>query len=425
MAFLIEGGLFIGGVGFVNGQTLLPGIILEEGGPAWLAALAPSLMMVGIFGAPVFTASRVDRLQRLKPFVIWTGAGMRLMYLVAGLLFLLAGLGLGSAIWILALTPLLAGFAGGLGLTAWQRLFLAAVPSASRPSNIAGRFLIGGALGILAGRVIELCLAHLPLLEAFAVLHLAAFVVLTLSLLMQVWIVEPSPDATETVASDETLEGTAGLRAAARRLVSPGPERGSRLAFMATVVLMHGFFLTTPFFAAYLVDVLDQTKSFLGRLAMAQMAGMATGNLLAAWMGHRWGGRFTLALGCLLLGAVLLAVPLVDRLAAGLAIYFVNATAIMMMIVGKDALILDFAPRRSQGSFFTLIALITMTASLSCSMSGYALHRWFEDFRIMAAAGAAFCLLCFIAVSYVREPRSDVRADPLGALYRGVLRYFR
>jgi len=421
--FLIEGALFIGGIGFVNGQTLIPAIILQEGGPSWLAALAPSMMVIGIFGAPVFTAKWIDGLERMKPTVLLTGASLRVVYLSAALIFLIPGLSERLAIWILALTPFFAGFGAGLGLTAWQRLFSGSVPSHIRPSNIAFRFLFGGLLGIGAGKIIEWTLASFPLVQGLAVLHACAFVFATVSLLVLAGVKESKPNAAETPAP-VTL-GKSALKEGFGDLLGPGPDRHHRLCFFLGVILMHAIFLTTPYFAAELLRQLEKPNQFLGVLAMWQMGGMALGNLLAAWFGMRWGGRFTLGLGAVLLATILFSLPLIDSAGSACVFYAIYATAFMLMIVGKDSLVLDFAPPQWQSRFFMVIGLTTMVATLGFSLLGYLLYENLENFATLAGVGACLTLGCFVATSYVREPRSDVKADPLRALYRGVLRYFR
>lgn len=421
--FLVEGAFFIGGVGFVNGQTLLPAMILREGGPAWLAALAPSMMVLGLFSAPVFTARIVDGMTRMKPMVMWTALVMRLVYLTAALLFLLPGLQMEQAVWILALTPFLAGFAGGIGITAWQRLFSAAVPAKRRPTNIAFRFMIGGVLGVVAGRTIEWSLQELPVLQAFAFLHFLAFAFFMLSLVVLGLVREPASVDGESMV--EPKVGGSALLQGVRDQFAPGPERRSRISFFAALILMHGVFLTTPFLAAHLLEILEKPDAFLGVLAMWQMGGMAIGNLLAAWLGSRWGSRFILGLGGLVLAGVLLTVPLIRASEAACVMYATYAVSIMLMIVGKDSLLLDMTPKRGQSRYLTVMAVTTMVALLSASMGGYFIRLLLRNFELLARIGACFGVACFLATSYIREPREDVRGDPIRALCRGVLRYFR
>lgn len=422
--FLIEGSFFIGGLGFVNSQTLLPAIILEENGPAWLASLAPSMLIIGIFSAPVFTVSLVDRLDRMKPLVLSTAAGMRLFYLVAALLFLIPNFPMSLGIWVLAVTPLLCGFVGGLGITAWQRLFAASVPAAMRPANIAWRFLLGGLMGILAGWTISWALENFSTPHALSILHGITFGTLLISLLVLSWVREPSGHS-EPLPTLEVRDKGLAVIEGFRILLGQGESRRECRAFLVALVSMHAFFLSTPFFAAYLLHLLDQPPSFLGTLATCQMAGMALGNLVAAWAARRWGARFSFAIGAVLIAAALLAVSVVDDITTGCLVYGLNSMAMMIMVVGKDALVLDFAPQKQPARYYTAVALTTMVSILVISGLGYVLHTFLGVFPIAAAIAAFGTLTCFVALGYVREPRQDVRGDPLRALYRGVLRYLR
>lgn len=89
--FLFEGGFFVFGMGFVNMQSLLPALILEEGGPSWVAAYMPTIMAIGMFGIPMLNAGWIDRLKELKPFVKLTGFFQRIVYLVIGVILVWGG----------------------------------------------------------------------------------------------------------------------------------------------------------------------------------------------------------------------------------------------------------------------------------------------------------------------------------------------
>ena len=106
---------------------------------------------------------------------------------------------------------------------------------------------------------------------------------------------EKPPEAESLKKSDIAAQG--GVIAALKGYFAAGPLRRSRSCFVGALFFMHAFSLILPFYAVTLLTRLDQPKSFLGILAMWQMGGQSVGNLVAAVVGDRWGGRVTFAVG--------------------------------------------------------------------------------------------------------------------------------
>lgn len=73
MAHAIEGGAFMGALALVNTQTLLPSVVKSMGGPEWLVALMPVLMMLGFTLMPVLTAHHVGAPGHFRPLLMWVG----------------------------------------------------------------------------------------------------------------------------------------------------------------------------------------------------------------------------------------------------------------------------------------------------------------------------------------------------------------
>ncbi|HEV8246853.1 MAG TPA: hypothetical protein VGP93_13840, partial [Polyangiaceae bacterium] len=61
-AHCLEGALFVGGLSFVNPQTVLPRMCQTLGAPSWLIALAPSLLLIGYITPGLFVARRIEAL---------------------------------------------------------------------------------------------------------------------------------------------------------------------------------------------------------------------------------------------------------------------------------------------------------------------------------------------------------------------------
>lgn len=427
-SFLLDGGFFVAGVSFVNAQTLLPGIILDEGGPAWLAAIVPCAMILGLFSLPVFISGWIDSLPQFKSHVLKYSVFQRLPYLVAALLLLIPGIGDRYLLWIIALTPFVSGLFGGLSFPAFQRMYMVCVPARLRASNSAFRYLAGGLAGVVAGWGIERLLNHFPLEQAMSFLHGIAFLGVAASWVALLFVREPSAserEGMETPSDLKTAPQLANPFAGIRDLFPKSPEGRNRVAFVVALVTMHTFFLSVPFFAAYLQRTVEAPVSFLGILAMWSMLGNAVGNLLAAWIGDRFGGRFTMAMGCFGVFLVLGVTPFVEGRTGVCAIYALFFLSVMLMVVGKDALLYDLGPQKRQAQYLALMALISLLALLGASATSYLIWELTGKFTLLAWGGALGSFAAFLAIGAIKEPRKDVRTVSLNSLKLGFQRIFR
>ncbi len=419
-AFLVDGGSFACGVGFVNPQTLLPGVILDLGGPSWLAAFVPSAMVLGIFSVPVFTAPWVDRMSRVKPFVLTTGVPQRLVFAVAAALLLLPGLAGAATPFVLALTPFASGLCAGISISAFQRLLIRGLPARMRASNFSFRFMIGGLGGMLAGKLVERILESYPINTALSLLHFVAFGFMVVSWLAVASVREVPESAPEPPRPRSFRDLFDGLK----DFLVPGPSRRGHAAFLGALVLMHAFFIPAPFFAAHLQAVTGERISFLGVLSIWFMGGSALGNLVAARVGDRFGGRLLMRTGLLVLTVDTLLAPFVTARAWVGVLYASFGFGLMLTVVGKETLQFDLSPERRQARYLAMTSLITMLAILGGSLSSVLIREMTDAFAPLAWTCAALTLAAFFLLSRLGEPRPDVEGNPLARLRPGRIRFF-
>lgn len=294
---VIEGGLYVGGAGFISNQTVAPVLVRETGGPDWLVAITPVMTFIGFSIAPILTAHRIDRLPHFMPVLLVIGVFQRLPFLVAALLLWWLGQHMATP-WIIALTPLVSGFIGGLTLTAWQQLIAKTVPHERRSACFAGRFILTSIIGFAAGMGVEAILHHRPGVEGYAWLHLCAFIGAALSYALFVFIREGEASP---VTSDHGTRRLAGNLATAHDLVTA--DHRMKL-LLATIILGMAQFLVTGFLVLRAREVLAAPESYSGVLTTASMAGGLVANVVALLWGDALGaGRLlVLARGCFLVG---------------------------------------------------------------------------------------------------------------------------
>lgn len=397
LAHAAEGGLFMGGLAFVNAQTLIPSVVQGLGGPEWLVTLVPVLMMVGFQFSPILTAHRIGRLQRFHPLLMTTCAFQRLPYLVAGLV-LLACDRPGPALLAVALAPLASGIAGGVSVTAWQQLVARTVEPRRRASLFAVRLVIGSLLGVAAGHVIESTLSAHPGADGYGWLHLWAFAGLVGSYICFALIREPAEPARR--------EPETGLWDNLRSLPGHARDRRVRL-FIATSALWALGGAAIPYLAIHARHACALPESFLGELVAWQMAGAIAGNLLAGWAGDRAGGKAVMIASRLGMAALCLLALVAEGPAAWRWLFLLFGAAFNANMVGTGALQLEILPARGRANTLALMGFCSLPAALLAAFAGAGLWSAMSDaaFPWLAGISAAALLLSLAALAPLREPR--------------------
>ncbi|MCX5682899.1 MAG: MFS transporter, partial [Planctomycetota bacterium] len=284
VAHAFDGGFFTGGLAFVDARTVLPTMVLSLGGPAWLISLMPVMFLVGAAIPPIFTAHLIDRLTRFHPILMTTGIFQRLPYLAAGIVLLAAAEGSkGVMLAAVALAPLVCGMACGSTVTGWLQLVMGTIPEGRRSSVMALRLALSGVIGLGAGWVVKAVLSAWPEATGYAILHFAAFGSLGLSYIAFGLLRETS--------THRPVVRPHGLRENLRAIPNLLRSAGNLRVYLVACALLNGIYIVVPFLAIHAQHVLNKPESYAGDLLIVQMAGIIAGNLAAALLGDRFGGK--------------------------------------------------------------------------------------------------------------------------------------
>lgn len=407
--FVSEGGLFIGAIAFVSPESVAPKMVEALGGPRWLVSLAPALMMIGFMLPQIFTAHWIERLPRLRPFLMTVGFIQRLPLLLAavalGLFYTEMGEG---AVFLAALAPLFVGLIGGLLVNAWLELFAAAVPPQRRASASALRNVVGALLGLAAGTVVNLVLRVYPGADGYALLYLIAFVVTMISLATFSRIHE-APRQPNTHDENPGILGT--LRAMPSRLAGPSVARQVLWVHLG----WNGQFLILPFLAIYALDVTGRPESFLGWFVIAQMVGTFGANFVGGYVGDRFGGRALTIGATLAFGLLAIATLLATHMVVFLLAFFFLGVGRSLQIIARQTFLFEVLPPERRPTDLATVAFCAMPLTLAYSLGSGALFTWHETLRLNALLALAVLLLSVFAVARLPEPRHVDR----GVDYRG------
>jgi len=404
----LEGGLYLGGVKFVSAITLLPVMVHALGGPAWLISLVPIFGMLGWVTPPLLVAHRIERLMRHKPLVLVTGVLQRLPYLLTGLvLVLLAGGFPTLALAALACCPLISGLTGGFGLTAWQELVANTIPPERRSSLWAVRNTMSAGIGLLAGGVVAAVLGFYgdgnP--TGYGVLHLVAFAFLVASYVSFIFLRE-TPHPRRPNGPARTL--TANLRQ------MPGMiRRDKRLGlYLAHRAMMAGMFIVIPFLSIHALATLDRPEEFAGTLLAAQMVGAVAGNILAGFLGDRFGGKLICGIGAASLVGMCVWAPLAGAAWAFWGIYFLLGAGMSIYNIGRTVLGLEICPLDRRASYLAVMSAVSLPSMLAASqLSSVAWSATGGNFACIAILAGVLLLGSLLALLPIVEPRNN-RAGP-------------
>jgi len=401
----MEGGLFLGALCFINFTTVLPTIVRSLGGPDWLVARVPILLLSGLLLMPVFTAHRIERLRRYMPLLLTTGVFQRLPFLAAALALLyLADVSRPLVLAIVALGPVVAGVVMGVGLTAWQQLLLRTLPPHRRSVMLGIRSTIACAIGIGAGWVVKRVLETHPGPDGYAILHLCTFAMLALGYILFAMVREtapPPPDDARPLNLRENLRRMPGLVRTEKRVKQ----------YLVSRSLLSGIFIIMPFLAIHARRTLGETEGFLGELVIVQTLGAAAGNLVGGAVGARAGGKAVLMAGQV---AFLVLTPWSAVAATHVefyAIFLLFGFAQTTWQIGTMTLTLEICPLQKRSTYLAVIAFVCFASMLAASEISSLVWTGPERFTHLAILTTVAVALSLVFLVPLREPRRETLVE--------------
>ena len=402
-AHAADGGFFGGGLAFVDARTVLPTMVMSLGGPPWLISLMPIMFLVGIAIPPIFTAHLIDRVTRFHPLLMTTGVFQRLPYLLAGIALLAAAAdSRGVMLAAVALAPLTCGIACGSTMTGWQQLVMRTIPEGRRSSVMALRLGLSGIIGLGAGWVVKAVLEAWPEATGYAILHFAAFVALAMSYVAFCLIRETAvrPPAARPHGLRENL------RAIPHLLRSAGNLR----TYLVAVALLNGIYIVVPFLAIHAQHVLGRPESYIGDLLIVQMAGIIAGNLAAAYLGDRFGGKMVIVVAQVVFIALAGWSIVAETDGAMQTIFFLFGFAISAIQVGTVTVTMDICPAERRATHLAIIAVVNLPSMLVATGIGGLLWTGPQRYTLVAGLAIAAVALSLAMMSRLREPRGRAKA---------------
>lgn len=396
----LEGGLYMGGVAFLQPETVMPKMVEQLGGRSAIIAIMPALLPAAFAMAGLFVSPLVERLTRFKPWVMTFGLLQRLPYLVTGLLLWFVP---NAGAWLLpvvVLTPVISGLIGGIGVVAWMEMVTRMVPERIRAAGWAARYITQACIGMGAGAVIHQVLTHSPGQRGYALLHLVTFGFLFLSWLSQAFMRE-LPAAHHyhppTISYWSYLRSLPGLLGAQPQL----------LKMIAARFTGMGYLMVVSFLTLHALHTTGRPEADEGHFVSFQNIGTILGSVLAGWLGYHRGGKVLLILSRLVCVVMCVWVCLTQSFSGFTAAYFVLGFGLFLDRVGDLTLTAELCPPERRSTLQAALGFCNVWALLLATSLGGVIYSLSGSFYLVACLAAILSLVSILILRGIPEPREQ------------------
>ncbi|HEX7555064.1 MAG TPA: MFS transporter [Leptolinea sp.] len=397
----ISDGSFFGfGLGFSSFYTVIPLFVATMTNSAILIGLIPAIHNVGWQLPQLFTAHKISRIPRFKPFVIFMTIQERIPFLGLAIVAMLVPI-IGTTASLIATFVLLIwqGLGGGLTANAWQNMISKIIPSDNLATffgiQSAGSNLFASVGAVAAGFILE----NMAAPANFAICFSATFFLMAISYIFITLTREPARivqviDESKAVFWQKVFV----------ILKKDVPFRWfiiSRNAFQFGM-------MSQAFFIIYAIKVhhlsLEAAGVMTGLLFMTQVAA----NPLLGWISDKWSRSIVLEGGALAIGAASLLAWWAPSAGWFYLVIILSGLASTAFWTIGIAISLEFGTDEERPTYVglsnTLIAPSTILAPL--------IGGWLADvsgFSVTFLTGAVCAVLCVITMHlFVNDPGKKV-----------------
>jgi len=394
----LEGGLYMGGVAFLQPETVMPKMVEQLGGRSTIIAIMPAILPAAFAMAGLFVSPLVERLTKFKPWVMSFGLLQRLPYLITGLLLWFWQ---DAGPWLLpvvVLTPVISGLIGGVGVGAWMEMVTRMVPERVRAAGWAARYITQACIGMVAGAVILQVLTQLPGQRGYALLHLITFGFLLVSWLSQAFMRElPAahhyhPHEGSYWSYLRSLPGLLGGQPQLLKMIA--------VRFTGT-----GYFMVVSFLTLHALHVMGRPEADVGHFVSIQYIGTILGSMLAAWLGYHQGGKMLLILSRLLCVAMCVWASLTHSFGGFTAAFFVYGFGSYLDRVGDLTLAAELCPLERRSTLLAVLGFCNGWSLMIATSLGGVIYSISGSFYLVACLAAVMSLISILILRGIPEPR--------------------
>jgi MFS family permease len=386
------------GMSFISGATILPLFVRELGGSNLEVGIVPALFSLGFFLPQLLTANLVEGLQSHRRFVLAVAMVERLfLLLVVPGIFLWSKTNPRHLLWFFFACLGAHSLSMGCNNPGYVALISKLIPAERRGSLYGIGGAVAGVLGIGAALVARWLLASYGMPTGFALCFLAAFLVLTASVLPLGFMREHPVD--------HRREPTPWLKYIRRTGAILRRDRQFAL-FLASQVVMAVSSMALAFYTVHAMHRFRVGSAEVGTYTVVLQATTMVTSFASGYMADRIGNRAVLIAGTVLTVLTPLAALGIGRADLYASVFVLSRLAGSALDLSTFNIVMEFCPPAEVPTYTALratvvapfYALAPLLGGVLADAAGYP-----AVFRVSVVAAAASLVLLL----GVREPRGE------------------
>jgi MFS family permease len=396
---VLDGAFFgVAALGFASFETVIPLFINTLTSSTTLIGLVTSLHTVGWMLPQLFTAGRVARLRRYKPFVMFMTFHERWPFFgLAAVAFTAVSLGPTAALILAYLMVIIASMGGGFAATAWQSMIGKVMPPDRRGtffgSQSAAANLLGAGGAVLAGIMLD----RLPSPLDFTLCFLLAGVFIMVSMIFLGLTREPAHE----IEAHE-LRKPVGLKSMLDILRR---DRNFRWYLIARNLSQLSW-AAVSFYVIYAVRYFNMNEETAGVMMGVMLIARTISNPLLGYISDHWGYRNVLVSGAVMIAASAVLALLAPSLNWFYLVFALAGFAQATIWAISITFTLEFGTVTEKPLYIGMANTLVAPAALLAPLIG----GWMADTLGFGAAFLTSAVFGFLAASvlqfYVTEPRA-------------------
>jgi MFS family permease len=398
---VLNGILFSLAEALIGGTTVLPLFISSLTASKVLVGLAGTMNRAGWYMPQFVVAGFIEHMKRKKPVYVWAGlVRMVSIWTIAILVPILAGSRAGLFLVIFFLLYSIYTLGAGVGGISFMDIVAKSIPAQRRGTFFGARLALGGLLSALAGIFVRDVLTSKPFPDSFAILFMAASVVVMGAIIS--FSLTHEPDA-------KVKEQRLPFRKFLRR--GPGLLKSNRSYRMLLIVrsLLGIWSMALPFYIIYARDELSLDPGAAGVFLSIQMVGFVVSNILWGSLSNRIGNKIVLVL----VSGVAVVSPLLaimsnrvpclgNSTCIGVAFFFLGFT-LSGIRLGQTNYMLDVSPEAERPTYLGFMHTLLAPIWLLSMLGGFIIER--SSFEALFIAVMVAAVLALILAIRLQEPR--------------------
>jgi len=395
-----DGSFFGFGLGFSSFNTIIPLFVSTMTNSAILIGLIPAIHNVGWEFPQLFTAHRITRLPRFKPYVLLMTIQERVPFLGLAIIALLAPK-LGTTIGLLLTFLLLIwqGMGAGMTANAWQNMVNRIIPSDGLATFIglqsAGSNLLASGGAVIAGYILEKFGSANGNTNGFAICFVITFLLMAISYSLLAMTREP---AREEIPEDHSKADFW------RKVITIMKNDSSFRWFIISRNAFQFGMMAQAFFIIYAIKELNLSLEASGIMTGLLFITQVAANPILGRISDKWNSSNVLKGGAVCIGLASLIAWLAPSADWFYLVIILSGTATTAFWTIGIAMSLEFGTEEEKPTYVGLSnTLIAPSTILSPLIGG-----WLADissFSVTFLTAAVFSIICVIIMQIFVKDR--------------------